>query len=350
MVNLPSSPMPPEVALLLACTRQPFDATAAATAQTILRRGSIDWGQVAATALAHGVAPLVWSNLQQGDLALGTVPPAIAHQLQQATYQNVAVKAGIMVKLAQICAFCQARAIDVLAIKGLALDLLIYAQPWYTVHDVDLILRPATALDPAVVAEVERYFWPLPGFEYEFNTHHDVTMNGVLAVDFTRIWASASPLVVRGQPLWVMDPVHLVLTACINSARKRFFHLKQLLAIASLLAHYPALDGAQLATHANACGCAPLVYAALRATAATVGCTLPTGFVEAGAVHSLRRQLIDRLLHQAVATLSWQPRPTWQLLHRTVDPSLLLPYACYRPAQLIRKACYLWRMRQRPRG
>lgn len=346
----PASAVPPTVALLFACTRQPWGAADATTVRTLGQRGDIDWGYIAATAQAHGIAPLLWTNLQQSGLAPCGLPPAIAQQLQQATYQNIAVKAGIMVKLAEICAFCQPRAIDVMAIKGLALDLLVYAQPWYTVHDVDLVLRRATALDPVVLAEVERFFWPLPGFEYEFDTHHDVTMNGVLAVDFTPIWASARPLEVRGQPLWVMDPVHLLLTACINSARKRFFHLKQLLAIASLLAYYPTLDGAHLAAQANIDGCAALVYAALRATAATVGCTLPTGFVAAMAVHPLRVQLIDRLLSRAVATLYWQPRPTRQLLHRAVDASLLLPYATYSPAQLLRKARYLWQTRQRPRG
>lgn len=349
-MTLPASALPPAVALLFACTRQPWGATDATTVRTFGECGDIDWAYIAATALAHGIAPLLWTNLQQSGLAPRVLPPAIAHQLQQATYQNIAVKAGVMVKLAEVCAFCQARAIDVMAIKGMALDLLVYAQPWYTVHDVDLILRPVAPLDPAVSGEVERFFWPLPGFEYEFDTHHDVTMNGVLAVDFTPIWASARQLEVRGQPLWVMDPVHLVLTAAINSARKRFFHLKQLLAIASLLAHYPTLDGAHLAAHANAYGCAALVYAALRVTATTVGCTLPTGFVAAMAVHPLRVQLIDRLVSRVIARIYGPPRPTWQLYQRAVDPSLLLPYACYSPAQLLHKACYLWRTRRRPRG
>lgn len=326
---------PPEIALLLSCTRQPLDACHVNQIRTLCRETVLDWPRLVAIAQAQGIAPLLWHNLQQMGL---TLPAPIAQALQQQRYQNIAVKAGVIAKLAAISVFCRTRGIEVLVIKGLALDLLVYAHPWYTVNDVDLVLRArAGTLSPEVVAEVERFFWPLPGFEYEFNTHHDVTMNGVLRVDFARIWATATQIGVRNEPLWVMDPVHLLITACINCGRKRFFQLKQLLAIASILEHYADLDGGAVATQAHAYGCEKIVYAALRVTQATVGCTLPIGLIAQLGVHPRRAQLIDYLIQRTSLARTWQrlaPRPNGR---RALDASLLLPYATYEPAQLLRK-------------
>ena len=327
---------PPEIALLLSSTRQQLDECHANQIRTLCRERALDWPQLVAIAQAQGIAPLLWHNLQQMGLAL---PAPIAQVLQQQCYQNIAVKAGVIAKLAAISAFCRTRGIDVLVIKGLALDLLVYAQPWYTINDVDLVLCAHTgALSPQVVAEVERFFWPLPGFEYEFNTHHDVTMNGVLRVDFARIWATATQILVRNEPLWVMDPVHLLITACINCGRKRFFQLKQLLAIASILEHYANLDGHAVATQARAYGCTKLVYAALRATQATVGCTLPAELLPQLGVPPLRAQLIDYLIRRTPLDRIWQRPALLPTARRPVDASLLLPYATYEPAQLLRTA------------
>ncbi len=329
---------PPEVTLLLACTRRGLNAHHIDQVRSLSRVPQLDWVRLAALAQTQGIAPLLWTNLQRVGLDQVALPTVIAQQLQQATYQNIAVKTGIIAKVAALIAFCQARDIAVMAIKGLALDLLVYEQPWYTVSDVDLILRTQGGpLTPQVIAEVNRFFWPLPGFEYEWETHHDVTMNGVLAVDFAVIWRCAAPITVRGQPLWVMDPVHMLLTACINSGRKRFFRLKQLLAIASLLEHYPTLAGQQVAAQARAYGCTKIVYAALRATQATIGCPMPVGLLAQLALHPLRTQLIDGLIAHTIANRPWYCRPTHPPQRRSLDTSLLLPYATYEPRQLLRK-------------
>lgn len=327
-----------ELALLLLCTRQHFTATHANQVRTLCQTTALDWGQLATMVHTQGVAPLFWRNLQQVGLDQITLPTPIAQQLQQSTYQNIAVKAGIIAKLAAIGAFCRTRGIDVLVIKGVALDLLVYEQPWYIVHDVDLVFRPRNgSLSATTVNEVARFFWQLPGFEYEFNTHHDVTMNGVLPVDFARIWATATQILVRNEPIWVMDPVHLLITACINCGRKRFFQLKQLLAIASILEHYPALTGHAVATQARAYGCTKLVYAALRVAQTTVGCTLPAELIPQLAVPPLRAQLIDYLIRRTSVARTWQRPTPLPNGRRILDQSLLLPYATYEPAQLLRK-------------
>ncbi|MEZ4674465.1 MAG: nucleotidyltransferase family protein [Caldilineaceae bacterium] len=200
------------------------------------------------------------------------ITPAIIAAFQQITYQTIAVKSGIRTKLVEMLAFCAERNIRVMIIKGAALDLAIYQEPWYVIHDVDLIFdQDQAALAPTIFAELDRYFWDLPGFEYDFYGHHDVTMNGLLAIDFAAIWAVATPIDLDGQVAWLMCPTDMLLAACINSCRKRFFRLKSLLAIATLVAHQPAPEWSLLFAAAHRYGCGAIVYTALLATEQTLG-------------------------------------------------------------------------------
>jgi hypothetical protein len=78
----------------------------------------------------------------------------------------------------------------------------------------------------------------LHGFEYDFFEHHDVTMNGVLPVDFQAIWQEAVAVDYRGERTLVMRTEDLLLAVCINACRKRFFRLKSLFDIAEIVDEY----------------------------------------------------------------------------------------------------------------
>lgn len=187
--------MLPELELLFTCTRQQLCPKPRQRLQQLCRQQRIDWSFVYRVAAQHGVAPLVFVNLQQVGLATLHLPPAIATQFSQLVYHTIATKAGITRKLGSVLAFLAEQGQAVMLIKGAALDHVLYQQPWYVTHDVDLIFSAQrTALAPAAVAAIERFFWELPGFEYEFYTHHDVTMNGLLPVDFAQIWRDAQPI------------------------------------------------------------------------------------------------------------------------------------------------------------
>ncbi|MEZ4614192.1 MAG: nucleotidyltransferase family protein [Caldilineaceae bacterium] len=320
----------PTLTLLLRCCRQPFGpAEVAAIHQWLATNAQgppVEWDLFYQLAFNHGVAPLVFNNLQRVGLAQLALPPAIIAAFQQITYQTIAVKSGIRTKLVEMLAFCAERNIRVMIIKGAALDLAIYQEPWYVIHDVDLIFdQDQAALAPTIFAELDRYFWDLPGFEYDFYGHHDVTMNGLLAIDFAAIWAVATPIDLDGQVAWLMCPTDMLLAACINSCRKRFFRLKSLLAIATLVAHQPAPEWSLLFAAAHRYGCGAIVYTALLATEQTLGCALPAALAHSLGLSTVRAQLLQGLIeHTAQATLL-QGTATFSPTQRRVDQSLLLP-------------------------
>lgn len=331
----------PEVALLFLGTRQVF--TSSHQKELLaLAANTLDWPYIFSVAESHGIAPLFFANLQQAGLQTVGVPAEICAAFQAVTYRNIAVKAGVRAKLVEIAAFCAVRAVDVMLLKGAALDQLVYSQPWFTVHDVDLLLKPrasspTTPEERPRRAEIDRFFWSLPGFEYEFNTHHDLTINGLLPVDFDEVWRDAQPLPVGGQQLWAMGPEDLLLAAAINACRKRYFHLKALLAMASILAHYPTLDWSRLAEKAIRYRAATILYTALLVTALTVGCALPATISRQLRVAPLKARCLRQLILWLLPS-QWQPYHS-PATHRRRRPNsaLLLPYLAYEPSQLWRK-------------
>lgn len=131
--------------MLYLCTRAQLTDNHRTAIAAMATAQPLDWSDLLAIADSHGVAPLLFTNLQQVGLDAVAMPAAVRTALQQATYRNIAVKAGIAAKLVQICAFCAQQGVDVMALKGTALDQVVYAQSWYVEHDVDLLLRPRAA-------------------------------------------------------------------------------------------------------------------------------------------------------------------------------------------------------------
>jgi hypothetical protein len=235
---------------------------------------------------------------------------------------------------------------NVMLIKGAALSILVYQQPWYTVHDVDLLIKPRRdELSASDLALIQAMFKKLPGIEYGFFAHNDVTMNGVLPVDFLRIWHDAIQLHYRDQPLCVMCPEHMLLTACINICRKRFFRLKSLLAVVEIVNHYPALNWHQVVTQAREWRCNRIVYTALVVARMTVGCQVPEPVFAELAISPVRRallpSLIQGLLDHTSLTATY-PFLGPYLFGRRLTVPLLLAYISYTPAQVRQKLIQKW--------
>lgn len=333
--------MLPELDLLFTCVRQHLRLEQRQQIQQLCAQHPIDWPFVYGIAAQHGVAPLVFVNLQQVGLATLGIPPTIVMQFSQLTYGAIATKAGIARKLATVLAFLAEQGQRVMLIKGAALDHLLYQQPWYVTHDIDLIFSSKrNDLAPATVAAIDRFFWELPGFEYDFYTHHDVTMNGVLPVDFGQIWRDAQPIEITGQVAYVMSAEDMVLAACINGCRKRFFRLKSLLAVAELLASPLRPAWPRLTQKAVAYDCGSIVYAALMMTKSTLGCELPEALAVQLGVHPVRARVIRALIRQLAFSPAHWLSGGGQFEQRCWDASLLLPYATYHGNQLIHQ---LWR-------
>ena len=336
----------PEVDFLLLCIRQHLTSGHQSQLLALARQYSLDWHYLFEIGVSHGIAPLFFTNMEQVGLDQLAVPPAIRAALQENCYRNIAAKAGVQAKLVEICAFCAQRDVDIMLLKGTALDQLVYQEPWYVVHDVDLLLRSVHGRDRSAeridtMQAIERFFWTLPGFEYEFDTHHDLTMNGLLAINIAEIWTDAQQLELAAQVTWVMSAEDLLIAACINACRKRFFNLKTLLAIASLVDHYKSLDWTRLAAKAKRDHVAKIVYSALWVTRMSLGVAFPENLAQHLGITPLHNRSIRWIINYLLQQENPFPIMMSGQNQRGPSRSLLLTYGSYTPQQLWRKGTSL---------
>lgn len=324
--------MTAEDRILLACTRQDFLPRHRTTVLELAGRGPVCWDRVSRMAEQHGVAPLVGANLSRCGTDL-RVPTRVLDRFHRARCANIVRKQLAAERTAQALAWFNERSIGVMLLKGAALDLLVYDQPWLTQSaDVDLVLR--CRRNTAAFEQTEHMALALEAQRVEVNyfEHHDVTMNGALPVDFELIWQEARPIEFRGQRAFVMRPEDLLLAACINACRKRFFRLKFLLDVAECSRRLHDLDWRSFTRRARAFQCGSIALAALLAARATLESEVPLHVLDALGVHPARKRLLCWLVHQLVhraslARLSPFSGVLWR--GKRIGISLLLPYASY---------------------
>lgn len=335
--------MQPEERLLFTCTRTTFPAVYQQMVHDLCYQAKIRWDIVYTTAEQHGVAPLIYANLQRCNPADLGMPLEIISRFRQSCARNIATKAHIAGKLIDILAFFNQRSIEVMLIKGAALDMAVYDQPWYTTFDdVDLVLKlDSTNLCEQNDIEIEEFFLHFPGFEYEYFKHHDVVMNDVLPVNFQRIWDDAIRIEYRGYQAWVMSPEDMLVSVCINSCRKRFFRLKALADISAVIDAYPDLDWAKLVQKAKLYDCAAIIYAALFVAEKTVGCVLPEQILSHLKVNPVRAWVIQFLSQRMSLAAFTSLKSGTTVLGRRLDWSLLLSYATFRGYQVWRKIAFV---------
>lgn len=309
--------------LLVLCARQDFlDIHRAAVEE--LARGPVSWERLEATARTNGVLPIVGANLRRCALAL---PAGLEERLEGVVFENAIRKEQDALALADRLARLRAVSLEALLLKGAALDLLVYEEPWVvTSRDTDLLLRPLPGYRPGPEEKAVRRSLYRSGIEADLLTHHDVDMNGVLPVSYERIWRAARPVDYRGVEAWVMSPEDLLISLCVNACRKRFFRLKGLFDLAETVRWLP-VSWPELGRRAREARCERIVLTALLAARATVGCELPEGALAGLGVSRVRSGLLRLLVAGAFRRLSFEKGE----LSR---PALLLPYASFRSEQI----------------
>jgi hypothetical protein len=336
--------------LLYHLTRQDFDAGQAAAVVALCAQAPVDWEAALALAREHHVAPLVYRNLAGLPVGELKVPPGVLGGFKRSQVDNLLLNKDARQALEQALALFGAQGLEVMLVKGSALNLLVYDQPWYTLSwDIDLVTRlPRQAIPPAARQAIETAFAVrnqaeqryTTKVEYDFYSHHDVTMNGLLPVDMSAVWRAARPVRLGAGQAWVMGAEDLLITAAISACRKRYFKLKNLCDLAEITHRLPGLDWQAVAARACAYRCSAIVYAALRVTCLTLGGQVPAEVFPRLAVPPPQAALIDRLARlgaervplQQLSSLS-QPA----LAGRRLSWPLLLTYASYRPQQAVRK-------------
>jgi hypothetical protein len=320
--------------ILFACARQDFTSAHRETVEELARQGfdgiNFDGINLAAIAERHGVLPIVGANLRRCDPAALRLSDALVERLEIAAFENALLKERDAARLSDALSRLREVRLEAMLLKGAALDLLVYAEPWVTSsRDTDLLVRPLPGFRSGPEERELRSALYRQGIECDLDKHHDVDMNGVLPIPFARIWQDARPIDFRGRDAWVMSPEDLLISLCINSCRKRFRRLKSLFDIAETVRRGadPAweIDWERLTSKARDYRCEGIVFAALLTTAETVGCGLPEGFLESlGSLSPLRSALLRSLVARALRTGS---------LAEPEAGGLLLSYASYRWGQ-----------------
>jgi hypothetical protein len=330
--------------ILFACARQDFGPEHRRTVEELAGSGGInpDWERLAATAERHGVLPIVGANLRHCDPAVLHLSAALAERLETALFENALLKERDAARLAAALASLRAARLEAMLLKGAALDLLVYAEPWVTSsRDTDLLVRPLSGFRAGPEERELRSALYREGIECDLNVHHDVDMNGVLPIPFARIWQDARPIDFRGQDAWVMSPEDLLISLCINSCRKRFRRLKSFFDIAETIAA-GNLDWERLTRKVRSYRCEGIVFSALLTTERTVGCSLPQESLAAlsglSGFSRIRAGLLRGLVERTLCTGS---------LNGPEAGGLLLSYASYRQAQAWRS---LWIALTHPGG
>src|SRR5215831_16661473 len=151
-----------------------------------LCRPDIRWDRVLVTARQHGVAPLVCWNLDRIPAGAPGIDDAVLMTFRLLREANRVAKRTQSEQIAELVSELKRRGIDVMLVKGAAMDLSVYDAPWYTVSaDVDLILRRHRAdLSPQERSDIWSLLASHPNLEWDLFQHHDVNINGVLTIDF----------------------------------------------------------------------------------------------------------------------------------------------------------------------
>ncbi|MCB0184383.1 MAG: nucleotidyltransferase family protein [Caldilineaceae bacterium] len=329
-----------EESLVCQCVRQNFAHADATKVHTLATRVTICWSTVLAIAEDHLVAPLVHKNLQYCvDVENLAVPEQILQAFKMVAIENTVHQKWRRQKLGELMQYLHSQGIGVMFAKSIALTALVYEHEWYTTpDDIDLLLdRPKAAIDGkqrAVIAAYEAF-----GIESDAFAHHDLNMNGILPIDFAQVWKDAYQIEFDGYPVYVMAPEDMLISLCVNAARKRYFRLKAMFDIVELIAGSPQLDWHHFVEKVRAYDVTLIVYAALYSTQQYLDLALPTDLLTALQIHPLRALLIRLILRFTSLSASSQLRTAnWlQLFGRQLSPSVTLRYLTLRWYQIIRQ-------------
>ncbi|HSM72340.1 MAG TPA: nucleotidyltransferase family protein [Anaerolineales bacterium] len=335
--------MTPEDFVLCLCTRQSFETEHQQNLIDFCWNQTIHWDIVLETANKHQITPIVYTNLTKIPDKNLNIPLRVQDRFKKTQIHNIFTKQRTEAALEKVLALFNQKGIDVMLVKGGAVAYLVYDRPWYTIClDMDLVIRVRE--DELTEDDRREIFDLLESFnrerspfkehiEYDFYAHHDITMNNILPVDWERIWADAEKIQIKGYDVFVMTPEDTLLATAITSCRKRFFRLKSLCDLATIIEKYPALDWNTVISKAHEHKCNTILYTALIVTQSTLGCHLPDNILTELRVPGLRAILIRFLvknLSQRISLMDLFVHSGNATYNRTLSWPLFLTYATYR--------------------
>ena len=308
----------------------------------ICRADEPNWRRLFLTAEDQRVSPLVHHNLDVSSSLLPLVPPAVRSDFKRAHIHNVLKKKEAFRTLVTLARCCADNGVDPLLVKGGALAFFVQRWPWSLISgDLDVVLRAQPggvtgANVEAVVRFAEHYNHSRSHLsehiEYELDGHHDVSMNRVLRISSQDYWRAAQCVEIDGSPLFILSPEMMLIAACINACRKRYFYLKALHDIATLCHNHPGLDWREIVMRSQLYRADAIVYTALLATQTTLGCPVPPEVWHYFSFSRVRRAGIEQMvaLLWKYGSLDALSAERGAIFGRKLSAPLLLTYLSYR--------------------
>jgi hypothetical protein len=312
----------PEDTILVECSRLSFRESHRDRVSHACETGPIDWEVIYRASLAHRVAPLVYHNLTNCGVVHEPLPESVASEFQSVS-RRYAIKNVLALRyISEAAAHFKERAHDVLLLKHAALATAIVPLHKLTMStDIDLAVRP-TGEDTE--SQAARYRWSAYNtwdttwdvidefnafigrgkrrinLEIDNRVHHDVVWNGVIAIDFRRLWRDASQAAVDGGTVYVPDTYDMLILSAVSLFRRSHLRLRNVTEIHELVVRELDFDWDALARKARAYRCGSLMYAAL----CTARAVLETGCPET-TLRALRpTALKGRAVELSLRTLS----------------------------------------------
>ena len=221
--------MKPEDRLLLICLRQNFTSGHVQAVCELANNIPVDWERIALTAEQHGVSTLIYRNLTLCQAEGLGIPEKALQKFRLSIYKNAVVKERQTERLIRALSFFHDRDLEVMLIKGAALDCYVYENADYVISgDIDIIIHARREDYSRETLNEINVFLHDQGIEFEFFVHHDLDITGLLPIDYKSIWEQAEQAEYHGYPVLLMSTTDLLLSLCINSNRKRYFRLKSL--------------------------------------------------------------------------------------------------------------------------
>jgi Uncharacterised nucleotidyltransferase len=181
----------PERRLLLACAKASLSGEEIQRIAQELSHPDLDWNYLTAAACAHGVAPLIYHNLQRSRVTR-VLPLGATETLRNSYYGNAARNSFLYSELRNVLKAFRDKQIEVIVLKGAALAETVYPnRALRPMSDIDLLVRrekltevEATLLDMGYILEdrakgkefyqERHYHWVFskkPGINIEIHWH-----------------------------------------------------------------------------------------------------------------------------------------------------------------------------------
>ena len=227
----------PEWRLLLACAKTNLTTDGQNKAHD-LARGDLDWDFLAKTSCKHGIAPLIYVNLQRSGV-MNVVSASAVQLLRGSYYGNAARNALLFDELGAVLGAFKENGIDVIVLKGAALAEIVYPhRALRAMSDIDLLVRKERLdeagskllsmgyrRDASEVFSLEHHyhfvFKKRAAINIELHWHVKFPTD-VSRIDIGGFWERAQSTTITGIETLTLSPEDLFLHLCHHAYKHKF--------------------------------------------------------------------------------------------------------------------------------